>query len=118
MLAWLINNNHLSKIELADPCFTMLKIHEVLYPRGEPISLDGFTGHEIGVGENQVATVSSTTSTSLYSGKAASTQLQEFDEQHGNITLDNAKKQLHQFMQVHNIKAEYEYESCGPAHQK
>ncbi len=36
----------------------------------------------------------------------------------GNFTLDNAKQLLNQFMQIHRIKADYEYESRGPAHRK
>ncbi len=102
MLAWLVNNNHLSKIELADPCFTMLTIHEVLYPRGEPISLDGFTGKILRNVELQTASTSSTLLSTF-------TEVQEIGEENGNITLDNAKQELHKFAQSKKIKIKYEY---------
>lgn len=35
---------------------------------------------------------------------------------HGNWTIDNAKAKLHQFMQMHNIKADYRYQPIGPDH--
>lgn len=35
-----------------------------------------------------------------------------------NFTPDNAKQQLHQFFQVHRIKADYTYEAFGPPHKQ
>lgn len=46
MLAWLVNSKYLSRGELMDPCYTVLKITDVLYPGGQPISMDGFTGYQ------------------------------------------------------------------------
>lgn len=129
MLAWLVNNNYLSKIDLADSCYTLLKIHEVLFPLGSPISMEGFTGYLAESKTNDEITSTPTSSDSSTAMSLVSenqtkdiakisptTALDDFSP--GNFTLDNAKLYLHQFMQRHNTKAEYEYDSSGPAHQK
>ncbi len=37
---------------------------------------------------------------------------------HGNWTLDNAKQQLHQFLQVNKMVADYKYTAVGPDHNR
>ena len=37
---------------------------------------------------------------------------------HGNWTLENAKSKLHMFMQSRHIRAEYNYKSVGPDHNR
>lgn len=136
MLAWLVNNNYLSKIELADPCFIPLKIHGVLFPSGQPISMEGFTGYQADEKTNGQNALTNSTTTSLdISNNLSPISTDNIHQTNGTLskaltpivsekagpgefTLDNSKQYLHQFMQKHNIKADYEYESQGPAHQK
>lgn len=35
---------------------------------------------------------------------------------HGNWNLENAKNKLHQYMQMNEITADYEFSSTGPDH--
>ena len=37
---------------------------------------------------------------------------------HGNWTMENAKSRLHQFLQMHRIRADYSYKAVGPDHNK
>ncbi|KAK6979986.1 ATP-dependent RNA helicase A-like isoform X1 [Biomphalaria glabrata] len=39
-------------------------------------------------------------------------------EIHGNWTMENAKSRLHQFLQMHKIKADYKYHVMGPDHNR
>lgn len=126
MLVWLVKNNYIGNDELGNHCYTLLKINEVLFPHGQLISMPGFTGYQVedetnskNASTNLNSTTKSSSDNATPSIKTNSTVSKTLLPMGpGNFTLDNAKRYLHQFMQKHNIKADYEYDSSGPAHKR